>query len=149
VVRRVNRQRARRPWTFLQAALMAIAEYAVREMRVMVAGQTVHEGRVLLAVAANGTTFGHGMQVAPHASPRDGLLDVLLLRDDGRLAALKALQSVYKGEHLTLPSVVSARGREVRLSAATPLDFELDGEYVHGADLLLTVRPNLLPLLVR
>jgi YegS/Rv2252/BmrU family lipid kinase len=149
VVKRVNAQRTRRPWTFLLASLMAIAAYPVREMRVTLDGQTLHDGRLLLAVAANSTTFGHGMKVAPYASPRDGLLDVLLMLDQGRVAALRALNSVYSGTHLTHSAVRSARGHELRLSADGPLDLELDGEYVRGSDLLYTVRPNLLPLLLR
>lgn len=149
VVRRVNNTKRRRPWTFLQASLMAIAAYQVREMRVTLDGELLYEGRLLLTVASNGTTFGHGMKVAPHASPHDGQLDVLMLTDCGRINAAKVLNMVYTGDHLKHPAVRTARGRELRLTSQTPLDLELDGEYFSGTDMLYTVRPGLLPLLVR
>lgn len=148
VVRRVNASKTRRPWTFLLASLAAIAAYQVRDMRVTLDGEVLHEGRLLLAVAANGTTFGHGMKVAPHASAHDGQLDVLMLTDCGRLNAARILNMVYSGAHLNHPAVRTGRGRELRLTAQIPLDLELDGEYFSGTDMLYTVRPGLLPLLV-
>lgn len=149
VVRRVNRARYRRPWTFLGASLGAILDYRVREVRVTLDGEIIHDGRTLLVVAANGTTFGHGMKVAPEATPHDGQLDVILMHDCGRVAAANLLNKVYTGAHLSSPFVRTARGRELRLTAETPLDLELDGEYFSGTDLLYTVEPGLLSLLVR
>jgi diacylglycerol kinase (ATP) len=149
VVRRVNASRKRRPWTFLQASLSAIAAYHVRDMRVTLDGELLYEGRLLLAVAANGTTFGHGMKVAPHASAQDGQLDVLMMTDCGRLNAMRVLNMVYSGAHLAHPAIRTARGRELRITSQIPLDLELDGEYFSGTDMLYTVRPGLLPLLVR
>ena len=149
VVRRVNNTKNRRPWTFLLASLSAIAAYHVREMRVTVDGELIYEGRLLLTVAANGTTFGHGMKVAPHASPHDGQLDILMMNDCGRINAARILNMVYTGAHLTHPAIRTARGRELRITSQVPLDLELDGEYFSGTDMLYTVRPGLLPLLVR
>lgn len=149
VVRRVNATKKRRPWTFLMSSLAAIIGYHVREMRVTLDGELLYEGRLLLTVAANGTTFGHGMKVAPHASPHDGQLDVLMMTDCGRINAIKVLNMVYSGAHLTHPAIRSVRGRELRITSQTPLDLELDGEYFSGTDMLYTVRPGLLPLLVR
>jgi len=149
VVRRVNNTKNRRPWTFLLASLGAIAAYHVREMRVSVDGELIYEGKLLLAVAANGTTFGHGMKVAPHASPHDGQLDVLLMGDCGRISAMRILNQVYSAAHLSNPNIRTARGRELRITSQIPLDLELDGEYFSGTDMLYTIRPGLLPLLVK
>jgi len=149
VVRRVNNTQNRRPWTFLTASLAAIAAYHVREMRVSVDGELMYEGRLLLAVAANGTTFGHGMKVAPHASPHDGQLDVVFMTDCGRIEAARILNQVYTGAHLAHPAIRTGRGRELRITSQVPLDLELDGEYFSGTDMLYTIRPGLLPLLVR
>ena len=67
----------------------------------------------------------------------------------GRIEAARILNQVYTGAHLAHPAIRTGRGRELRITSQVPLDLELDGEYFSGTDMLYTIRPGLLPLLVR
>jgi YegS/Rv2252/BmrU family lipid kinase len=148
VDRRVNRVQRRRPWTFLKATVQTILTYKAQPMHIRVDGETWYDRKALVTVIANGTTFGHGMQIAPGARTDDGLFDVIVIEEASRLTLLRALRRVYDGSHLTHPAVHFCRGREVNISGGgQPLMIDLDGEYAEGAELTFSVKPGLLHLL--
>lgn len=145
---RVNRVKKRRPWTFLKATVEAILSYQPQHMRITLDNQPWYDDRAYVVVVANGTTFGHGMRVAPHASVSDGLFDVVLLEARPPIEILAALQRVYRATHLTHPAVHFERAREVHIeSKAGALDLDLDGEHATGDHISFTVKPQLLHLL--
>ena len=90
---------------------------------------------------ANGRYFGGGMQIAPEADPRDGLLDVVALADLTRLATVGLTNHVYAGTHLGKPEVKSTRASVVEAEALVP-----------GAEVLIDMdgeTPGRLPLVAR
>jgi YegS/Rv2252/BmrU family lipid kinase len=148
VVSRVNRTARRRPWTFLQATVESLMRYQPKPIQVTLDGKEWYDNRAYLLAVANGTTFGHGMKIAPNAQQDDGLFDVLVIDDIPRLRVLAALKSVYDGSHLTHPAVHHMRAAEVRVqSPAGTIGIELDGEYAAGRDLTFTVQPGALQVL--
>ncbi|MBL8132536.1 MAG: diacylglycerol kinase family lipid kinase [Anaerolineae bacterium] len=147
VARRVEHIRQRRPWTFLTATLGAIIQRGATPMQIEIDGVPWYEGRAYAAVVANGSTFGRGMKIAPHADVRDGLFEVVLVKGVPRVEVLAAFQRVYSGTHLTHRAVMSARARSVRLHGDAALGVELDGEFAQGGSLEFTMQPGLLSLL--
>src|SRR5690606_19403648 len=113
---RVNRTRRRRPWTFLWSTVQTLVRHTPQPMQVTLDGQPWYDGRSYIVAVANGTTFGHGMKVAPHADVRDGLFDVVLVEGTSRARVLAALNRVYNGSHLTHPNVRWARAKKVEVS---------------------------------
>lgn len=147
VDRRVNAVHNRRPWTFLSATVRSILRYQPRPMRVWLDDVEWYEGRSLLLAVANGTTFGHGMRIAPQAATDDGLFDVVLVKDAHKLDVLMTLRRVYDGSHLAHPAVQYKRARRVMIESQQPVSLDLDGEYGSGQRLDFQVRPGLLHLL--
>jgi diacylglycerol kinase (ATP) len=148
VDRRVNQAGARRPWTFLGATVASILAYRPGAMRVTLDGQPWFEGKSLLVAVANGTTFGHGMVIAPRAAADDGLFDVVLVENASKLEVLTTLRRVYDGSHLTHPAVRYSRAREVAIDTVDAgIALDLDGEHAQGGRLRFSVRPGLLHLL--
>lgn len=148
VDQRVNRVAVRRPWTFLQATIAGILRHEPQPMQVALDGQPWYDGAAYLVAVANGTTFGHGMKIAPQAQTDDGLFDVVLVEGVSRPVILSALYRVYNGSHLTHPAVRFAKAGEVHIQGergAVPLD--LDGEAAAGRDLTFRVQPGLLHIL--
>jgi diacylglycerol kinase (ATP) len=88
---RVNRTKTHRPWTFLQATVATILNHKPLPMEVSLDGQPWYDGRAYLVTVANGSTFGHGMQIAPNAKTDDGLFDVVLVEGVSRPRILAAL----------------------------------------------------------
>ena len=148
VDRRVNNTANRRPWTFLAATVATLIAHRPQQMRIEIDGDSWYEGATYLVAVANGTTFGHGMKVAPTAQVNDGLFDVVLVEGMPRHEILWALRRVYNATHLVHPGVHFKRAREVRITALNDrLGLDLDGENAAGEDLTFTVRPGLLQML--
>jgi YegS/Rv2252/BmrU family lipid kinase len=89
--------------------------------------------------ACNSKTYGGGMRAAPGAMLDDGLLEVVVLENIGKLAFLtKVLPKVFKGTHVQLPSVHVFRAAEVEISADRPFTMYADGDPI--GELPLRVR---------
>lgn len=146
VDRRVNATQVRRPWTFLQATIVTLLSHRPQPMRVEVEGSLWYEGNAYLVAVANGTTFGHGMKIAPTAQITDGLFDVILIEGMPRLEALVALRKLYDASHLVHPGVQFRRGQQVHITG-DDIGLDLDGEPASGDDLTFTIKPGLLQLL--
>lgn len=144
----VNKVKNRRPWTFLKATVAAILTYKPRRLQVKLDGESWYEDKAFVAVVANGTTFGHGMKIAPHAQTNDGLFDVVVVDGISRTRALMALRRVYNGSHLTHPAVHFKRANTVEiLTEGAGVGLDLDGEHASGQNLTFSVKPGLLHLL--
>src|SRR5699024_3582932 len=90
VATRVNRVRRRRPWTFLLSTVQTLLQHTPQRMQVMLDGVPWYDGRSYIVAVANGSTFGHGMKIAPQAEVRDGLFDVVLVEGVSRVKVLSA-----------------------------------------------------------
>ncbi len=144
----VNQLQTRRPWSFLTTTVKTLITHQPQTMEITLDGTPWYEGRAYVVAIANGTTFGHGMKIAPNAQQRDGLFDVVLVEGVSRLTILAALQRVYTGTHLTHPAVRAGRAAEVQIhSPQGVLGLELDGEPVNARDLTFSVQPGLLQIL--
>ncbi|MFC7492340.1 MULTISPECIES: diacylglycerol/lipid kinase family protein [unclassified Knoellia] len=86
-----------------------------------------HETRAMLVAVANGPAYGGGMKVVPSAAFDDGLLDILILHEVSIPTLLRVFPKVFKGEHVSHPSVEIVRGRHVRLEAKGIVSYA-DGE---------------------
>jgi YegS/Rv2252/BmrU family lipid kinase len=137
------------PAAYLYGALRAIAAFAPTPLRVEVDGATVYEGPSGMAVVANGSYFGGGMQVAPRADLNDGAFDVLVLDRTSRRALVREiLPRIYRGTHVDHPAVRQARGRAVTIAAERPFPLEVDGEIVGATPARFTIWPGALRVLV-
>jgi len=87
------------------------------------------------------------MMMAPHAQFAGGHLDVVHLDKMSRLAILRAFPKLYKGTHVTLPSVHTATASRVTFDLSKPLDTLIDGEVMHIRPHGMTILPRALDLL--
>jgi diacylglycerol kinase (ATP) len=148
VDRRVNSVPVRRPWTFLLATIRTLLAHRPQQMRVELDDRTWYEGAAYLVAVANGTTFGHGMKIAPTAQVNDGLFDVVLVEGMPRAEILLALRKVYNATHLVHPGVHFRRAKQVRITGLKgPLGLDMDGESASGETLTFAIQPGLLQLL--
>jgi YegS/Rv2252/BmrU family lipid kinase len=90
------------------------------------------EPRVVTAYsigAANSKAYGGGMRAAPDAMLDDGLLEVVVLENVGKLSfLLKIFPKVFNGTHVREPSVSVFRAAEVAISADRPFTMYADGD---------------------
>ena len=144
VARRAASQRLRGTLPYLVAVVRTI--WAHRPVRAVIEenGRVLWSGLMTAAVGANGAHYGGGMKIAPGADPADGLLDLVVLGDLGRLELLRWLPTVYSGGHLANPKVTTRPVRAVVVSASAPV--HVDGEAAGDAPVTMSIRPGALRL---
>lgn len=129
------------------AAVRALLTYQPGVFTVSVDG-AVHEQAAYNVVVANSGYYGKGMHIAPTASLRDGLLDVVVLPAGSRLSMVRRLPKVYDGSHVHLEGVTLLRGRSVTVSADREVAAYGDGELLGPLPRTATVLPGALKVLV-
>jgi YegS/Rv2252/BmrU family lipid kinase len=98
--------------------------------------------------AANSSTFGGGMRIAPDASLDDGEFDIVMIGDVGKLRYLSNLPKVFKGTHIDNEEVRVVRAPRLELSASRPFAVYADGEHLTDLPASLRVLPRALSVLV-
>jgi len=105
------------------------------------------EGKANTVVLANGQYFGFNMNVAPRASPADGLLDVQVFTGP-KTTALGLLPKVSRGRHLAHPRVTRFRSAEVAVATDRPWPIEVDGDYLGETPVRVHLEPRSLKIKV-
>jgi diacylglycerol kinase (ATP) len=102
-----------------------------------------HDVSVMLVALGNARSYGGGMRVCPGADLTDGLLDVVVVGPLSRRRFLRLFPRVFKGTHVSDPSVQVHRAREVLLEGP-PLAVYADGEAFGHLPLTCRVVPGAL-----
>jgi YegS/Rv2252/BmrU family lipid kinase len=122
---------------YLYAGLRALAAWRPARFTVTLDG-SVREFTGYTVAAANNKAYGGGMYLAPDALLNDGLFDVVMTGQVGKLRFLANLPKVFKGAHVENEEVTILRAAEVEIEADRPFAVYADGD--HLADLPATVR---------
>ena len=132
---------------FVVGFLTTIITYHGKDVVLNIDGKK-REERNLLIVVNNGCYFGGGMKIAPHADPGDGLLDWVTVADMGKIRLLWNSPRVYRGTHITLPTVRVGRARSIEVEAKERMLLQVDGELVGQAPATFSVLPTALTVAV-
>ncbi len=149
VAHRVNRgyRHIKGKWAYIAALVEVLLHFSPVPMRLAV-DDTVIEERLMLACISNGTSYGGGMLIAPHARWDDGLLEVILVRACGKFELLRALPSVFRGKHLSHPKVISLQVRRIRIESEDPAPLMVDGETDYITPAEIEVCPGIIQIAV-
>ena len=94
----------------------------------------------MLALVANGVSYGGGMKISPHSSYIDGELDLLYVEPVSRLTLLSIFPRVFSGTHINHPKVKVFRSSEFTLNAQTKA--YADGELISDLPVNVIVVPK-------
>jgi len=78
----------------------------------------------------NGRYCCGGMRQTPDALPDDGLLDITVIREMGRIEIIKNLKLLYDGTILSHPKIDGYRSNNLRVETESVLYAEADGESI-------------------
>jgi diacylglycerol kinase (ATP) len=83
-----------------------------------------------LTMAAFGNTrsYGGGMLICPSADHADGQLDITMVHSDSRTRLVRLFPTVFKGTHVELPNVTTARAKKVAVECPD-INAYADGEF--------------------
>ena len=106
----------RGPSRYTLATLAELPAMRPGRYRLTLDGEVV-ELTAAVVVVANTAFFGGGMRICPDADPTDGLLDVCVVGEVGRLSLLRSFAKVRTGAHLDHPDVSMFRAATVGIQA--------------------------------
>jgi diacylglycerol kinase (ATP) len=95
-------------------------------------------------VIANCQFFGGGMQMAPTASPTDGVFDVILIKNAGKIETMRGMNDFRAGKHLdqTNPKIELLYGKRISVSSPKKVRLDVDGEAVGYLPALFEIQPG-------
>jgi diacylglycerol kinase family enzyme len=134
--------------TYLLEGLIAVAGARPRRMRLVLDGREDAPAEYHLVAAANTSTTGGGMKMAPEADAEDGLLDVLTVGPLSRFELLRLMPSVYDGKHIGAPGVALRRARKLEIIPDEPLPLNIDGDLDGFAPVVFEVLPKAVAFLL-
>ncbi|MGW6054744.1 diacylglycerol/lipid kinase family protein [Streptomyces sp. NPDC055189] len=133
---------------YQEAVAATLRDFAPHPAKVVVEGEVIHDGSVILANVGGGRYRGGGFLLLPRSVLDDGLLDVCVVT--GGLDPRELPGLTRDGRHLERPEVLYRRGRriEIERTDGAALAFEWDGEVQRGRTrYALDVLPAVLPVL--
>ena len=144
---RMNRMRWPRGRTRYHAAIVAeLARFRPLLFTLDIDGERRELDAMLVAVG-NGSSYGGGMRICPDASLVDGLLDVTVVTRISRAKLVRLFPSVYPGDHVHRPEVLTFRCRSITVSCPGVAAYA-DGEFVAKLPVMCTVVQEVVRVLV-
>lgn len=121
--------------SYYKGLLSTIRTYHSKEVKIIIDDKEEIQGRFLIGAVANGSIFGGGMIIAPHARPDDGYFDLVLVRDMKKFEIILKSRHLYTGKIDQQPGVTVKHARNIKVFPVsdTPenpsnVNIEYDGE---------------------
>jgi diacylglycerol kinase (ATP) len=134
--------------SYVRAALGSFFRYRCNDYEIEIDGATTRH-RAFLVEIANTAHWGNGFRIAPQASTRDGLLDLVVISPISLVDALPFGARLRFGRMDRSRRAMTRKVAELVIRRECEGEGHLDGEpVVLGAELRVRVRPRSLTLLV-
>ena len=107
--------------------------------------QTTHQlPKAQQVIIANCQYFGGGMQMAPTASPTDGVFDVIFIKNAGKIETMRGMTDFRAGKHLdqTNPKIELLYGKRISVASPAKVRIDIDGEAVGFLPALFEIQPG-------
>jgi len=98
-------------------------------------------------VVANGQYFADGMQVAPHATLDDGLMNLVTIGDVSKPELMRIVPTAYYGSHLRHPKIKERKASTIEVECVERLLIEADGEILGECPAVFRVIPSALTVM--
>lgn len=109
-------------------------------------GDTIATEHIMAVVVANGRYAGGGMNIAPQAELGDGLLDVVIIGDLGKLEVLKIWPTMYKGTHVINPKIRREKASRITIESSEKVLVQADGELLGECPVSFRIMPSALTI---
>ncbi len=144
VVRKTNRQKEKgrsNSAIYFYNLLSSLISYRNTDADIIIDGNR-NKARIFSVNVGNGRYCGGGMRQTPEAVPDDGLLDITVIREMGRIEIIKSLKLLYDGTILSHPKVDGYRTRNLRVESESLLYAEADGESLGHTPVEFSIIPS-------
>ena len=126
---------------YILAVLLEVWRFRALKFTVTIDG-VVQDREAMLVCVANGTSYGGGMKIVPHARRDDQLLDVMVVDRVNPLRLLLVFPRVFFGTHTRHPKVHFYSGKEITITGDTQAF--ADGEKISDLPIQISLSPDYL-----
>ncbi|MBV9515272.1 MAG: diacylglycerol kinase [Mycobacteriaceae bacterium] len=98
------------------AMLAELSALRLLPFRLVLDGSSEIVADLTMAAVGNARSYGGGMLICPGADHADGQLDITMVHSDSRTRLVRLFPRVFKGTHVQLDSVTTARAKSVTVS---------------------------------
>jgi diacylglycerol kinase (ATP) len=130
---------------YAAAILSCLRSYSFPEFQVLVGGDVFTATSCL---ACNAKSYGGGLVFCPDAEMGDGMLDILILEGNRRLALAAFLFQAWCGKPASHDRVHRLRARTLRIEGSAGVLVQADGELVSGLPLEISLTDAIFPLVI-
>jgi diacylglycerol kinase (ATP) len=117
---------------YLLNLLSSLISYRNTPVEITIDGKT-SKATIFSINVGNGRYCGGGMRQTPDAIPDDGLLDITVIKEMGKIEIIRNLKLLYDGTILSHPKVDGYRSNNLKVNSDFLLYLEADGESLgHG-----------------
>jgi diacylglycerol kinase (ATP) len=147
VTDRANRMRWPRGRMRYNLAMLAeLSQLRLLPFRLTLDGRDEIVTDLTLAAFGNGRSYGGGMLICPNANPADGQLDITMVHSASRTRLIRLFPTVYKGTHIGLDEVTTARATSVDVDSPG-INAYADGEFACALPAEISAVPNAMRVL--
>jgi diacylglycerol kinase (ATP) len=124
--------------------LGALLRYSNKPMTVDIDGIRHELPKAQQVVVANCQYFGGGMKMAPAASPTDGVFDVVMIKNAGKIETMRGMNDIRNGRHLdqSNPKMELMYGKRVSVTSPQQVRLDIDGEAAGFLPALFEIQPG-------
>ena len=143
VVRRSNFQKDKgynSKAIYLLNLLISLLSYKNCKTEIVIDGKKITKDVFSINVG-NGRYCGGGMRQTPEALPDDGLLDVTVIREIGKIEIIRNLKMLYDGSILSHPKVDGYRCKNITVNSESIMFAEADGELLGQTPVEFSIIP--------
>ncbi len=127
---------------YLRGAIGVLADMKSFRITAELDDTTLENLDTWAVLIANGKTNAGRIEVAPHASPVDGMFDVIIIRDGTVLDMVDIVTKNLTGQFLDSEQVTFHKAKRIRLQSEPPMRFTLDGELIDEQPIEFEIIPG-------
>ena len=125
-----------------------LSAFSYHDVKIKFDGQEIHTKTLFIAIS-NGKFYGGRFKITPEAILDDGLLEVCVVEEMGRLKYLMSIPKVFRGTHESIKGINFYRAKEVLIQSSMPILAQVSGEVIEGQkEFTITLLPKSLKLIV-
>lgn len=121
---------------YVVAVLLEVWKFKAVDFTLTIDGKLITQKAMLVCVA-NGTSYGAGMKIVPHANHQDRMLDVMVVDHVNPLRLLLVFPRVFFGTHIKHPKVHFYSGESIEINGDTQA--YADGEHISALPIHVTL----------
>ena len=132
---------------YVRGALSAASNLTPFQLELQIDDQEIRKLNALNITIANGRTAGGGFEVAPHASPDDHKMDIVVVHPGNSIELAAIATRLATGDYTKSENVSEFRARQLRIHSYPPMDFSVDGALFARSPIFFKLMPASLRLL--